>query len=106
MNQFFQYNYNFFHGNSKCLLNITYAYGVYLYGLCLHGGDIGEGIRVYKDGLDSLNVLFPTVKVTLRGKICRVYKGSVDSLNVLLAPLEVTLREKRGEKKDELICDI
>ncbi|MFC2124756.1 glycosyl hydrolase family 28-related protein [Bacteroidota bacterium] len=31
--------------NAKCLLNITFAYGVYLYGLCLHGNDLGEGIH-------------------------------------------------------------
>jgi hypothetical protein len=30
---------------SKCLINLTGAFGAYLYGICLHGGDLGEGIH-------------------------------------------------------------
>lgn len=32
-----------FKGDAKCLINLTGAYGAYLYGLCLHGGDIEGG---------------------------------------------------------------
>jgi len=32
-----------FKGGSKCLINLTGAFGAYLFGLCLHGGDIEGG---------------------------------------------------------------
>ena len=32
-----------FKGDSPCLINLTGAYGAYLFGLCLHGGDIEGG---------------------------------------------------------------
>jgi len=32
-----------FKGGTKCLINLTGAFGAYLFGLCLHGGDIEGG---------------------------------------------------------------
>ena len=32
-----------FNGGAKCLINLTGAFGAYLFGLCLHGGDIEGG---------------------------------------------------------------
>lgn len=65
-------------GNSKCLLNITWAFGVYLYGLCLHGGDIEGGIHgIMVDKPD-----YGTQEDTPRIDTCRVEHFTGDGIRL------------------------
>lgn len=63
---------------AKCLLNITFAYGVYLYGLCLHGNDLGNGIHgILVDKPD-----YGTQEDTPRIDTCRVERFTGDGIRL------------------------
>ena len=67
-----------FKGGTKCLINLTGAYGAYLFGLCLHGGDIeggAHGIMVDKPD-------YGTQEDTPRIDMCRVEHFTGDGIRL------------------------
>jgi hypothetical protein len=67
-----------FKGGTKCLINLTGAYGAYLFGLCLHGGDIeggAHGIMVDKPD-------YGTQEDTPRIDMCRIEHFTGDGIRL------------------------
>jgi len=67
-----------FKGGTKCLINLTGAYGAYLFGLCLHGGDIEGGAHgILVDKPD-----YGTQEDTPRIDMCRIEHFTGDGIRL------------------------
>ncbi len=65
-------------GDARCLINLTGAYGAYLFGLCLHGGDLQGGAHgILVDKPD-----YGTQEDTPRIDMCRVEHFTGDGIRL------------------------